>query len=118
MIRKALKDICNISTDPEINTENYLDSLNFIDNLYKIIIILQEYCSVKQLHFLPSFKAMSITEKLGIPSEFKENELKIIKVKSNLFLEDIKLVEKIKNRVNDICENVIVVDNVLIFKLK
>lgn len=118
MIRKALKDICKISDNDEINIENYLSSLNYIDNLYDLIIILQESFSVKQLSFLPSFKAFSVTEKLGIPSDSKENELKIIKVKSNLFLEDIKLVEKVKSRAAHLCENIILVDNILIFNLK
>ena len=30
MLKKALKDICTISNDAEINTRNYLDSIDFI----------------------------------------------------------------------------------------
>ena len=42
MLKKALKDICTISNDEEINTRNYLDSIDYIDNLYHAVGILKQ----------------------------------------------------------------------------
>ena len=80
MLKKALKDICTISNDEEINTRNYLDSIDYIDNLYHAVGILKQNVSIKKLTFYPTFKSKYICEKLGIPSFPEENELRLIKV--------------------------------------
>ena len=44
MIRKALTELCNVSTDPEINSKNYLFGMDFIDNLFHVTSILKKHC--------------------------------------------------------------------------
>ena len=45
MIRKALTELCNVSTDPEINSKNYLFGMDFIDNLFHVTSILKKLLS-------------------------------------------------------------------------
>ena len=117
MLRKALRDICTISTDETINTENYLDSINYIDNLYHVVYTLKQSISIKKLTFLPSFKGRYICERLGIPSSPEENELKLIRVSSEIFRVDKNTSEKISNSMAQLCKEIVLVDNTFIFKL-
>lgn len=118
MLRKALKEICKISSDETINTENYLNSINFIDHLYHTVSILKQDISVKKISFYPSFKSRMICERLGLPSEPEENELKLIKVASDLFRVDKDLTNRIKENMEELCKEIILIDNIFIFKLK
>ena len=117
MLRKALRDICNISTDENVNTENYLDCINYIDNLYHVVYTLKRTISIKKLTFLPSFKGKYICERLGIPSSPEENELKLIKVSSDIFRVDKNTSETISNNMAQLCKEIILIDNTFIFKL-
>lgn len=118
MLKKALKDICTISNDAEINTRNYLDSIDYIDNLYHAVGILKQNISIKKLTFYPTFKSKYICEKLGIPSFPEENELRLIKVSSEIFREDKKTTTKIMEKLKNICYEITLVDNVIIMKIK
>jgi hypothetical protein len=117
MIRKALKDICKISTDENINTENYLDAINFIDNLYHAVSILKQDISIKKLIFLPSFKGKYVCEKIGLPADPDENELKILKISSDVFRVDTEITDKITEKMRPLCKDIIFVDNIFIFRL-
>ncbi len=105
MIKKALKEITNISDDEEINTENYLDALNYLDNIYKVVSVIEEYFSIDDLHFLPSYKGKYIVEKIGMLSSTEENELRVFRVQSPLFLDEEKL-----QKLEDSCTNEISCD--------
>lgn len=117
MIRKALKDISRISTDENINTENYLDAINFIDNLYHVLSVIKQDISIKKIVFLPSFKGRYVCEKLGIPSDDDENSLKIFKVSSDVFRVDNEIINKITENMRPLCESIVFIDNIFIFKL-
>lgn len=118
MIRRALKDISKISNDDTINTENYLDAINYIDNLYHVIAVLKRHISVKQITFLPSFKGKYICEKLGLPSTPEENDMRLLKVASDIFLVDKDITDKIIADMEQMCEKITLIDKIFIFILK
>lgn len=118
MIRRALKDISKISNDDAINTENYLDAINYIDNLYHVIAILKRHISVKQITFLPSFKGKYLCEKLGLPSTPEENDMRLLKVASDIFLVDKDITDKIIADMEQMCEKITLIDKIIIFILK
>ena len=118
MIKKALKEITSISDDDEINTENYLEALTYLDNIYKVVTVIEEYFSIDDLHFLPSFKGKYVVEKIGMLSTTEENELRVFKLQSPLFLETEKL-QKLENScVSEIGSDVTFEDDVLTIVLK
>ena len=119
MIGNILKEITSISaSDESLNTENYLDSLTYLDNLYKLIIILQKFLKLNDVEFLPSFKSRNISERLGLPSTAEENEMRYFKVKSDLFLGEQDLINSIIRECDDICEKISSDVNILTFTLK
>ena len=118
MIHKALKDICKISNDESINMENYLDAINYIDNLYHLESVLKRHVSIRQLSFLPSFKGKYLCERLGITSDPEENVMKVFRVTSDVFRVDDELTQKITDEMQDFCNKITVVDNMIIFILK
>jgi hypothetical protein len=105
MIIDAIKNITNISDNEEVNLQNYMDGLNYMENLYSFLNKLKLAVDVEKISFLPSFKGKYIVEKLGLASVDKENEMKIFRVKSPLFLED-KTVLKVKKELSDMCERI------------
>lgn len=117
MLIKACNIITHISNDDAINKENYMEGLNYIENLYKFLNRLKLMVSLDAVEFLPSFKGKYIVEKLGIASSDKENEMKIFIVKSPLFLED-TLVREIAISLDDLCEEIKRSNDELIFSLK
>lgn len=116
MLIKAQKDVTRISDNEKINNENYMESLNYIDNLYRFVNKLKVAVSTKNVSFLPTFKGKYTAEKLQINSTCHENEMKIFKVKSDLFFED-KVVNKVKSAMKLICEEVILEENIMTFIL-
>jgi len=118
MIRKALKNISDISTDEAINLENYLDAINYIDNLYHVASVIKRYISIKQINFLPSFKSKALCEKLGIQSDPDENEMRVIKFSSEAFLVDKELTTKLITDLEQIAHKIVLVDNTIIVTLK
>lgn len=118
MIKDILKDITTLSEDnEELNTENYIDSLNYLDNIYKILLSLQKFVSIQDLVFLPSFKSSSIAERLSIPTTAEENEMKYFIVKSDLFLGK-DLEKSIEYEFKDICNKLECKGNTFYFTLK
>ena len=95
MIRKALTELCNVSTDPEINSKNYLFGMDFIDNLFHVTSILKKHLTVDDITFLPSFKSQFICDEYQIPYTIDETNMKIIRFKSDLFLVNKELILKI-----------------------
>ena len=118
MIKKALKEITNISDDEEINTENYLDALNYLDNIYKVVSVIEEHFSIDELVFLPSYKGKYIVDRIGMLSTTEENELRVFKIKSSLFLDQKKLKELEDSCKKEINSDVIFEDNILTITLK
>ena len=116
MLIKACNNITKISEDPAINAENYMEGIAFVSNLYDFLNALKLVVPIKNVEFLPSFKGKYIIEKLGVSATDKENEMKVFKVKSSLFLED-EIQEKIKEVMSGLCENVLLEDDVLTFYL-
>lgn len=116
MLSNVQNLITKISDDETINMENYMDSLNYISNLYNFLNIIKIAIPISKLSFLPSFKGKYIVEKLGISSNSKENEMKVFKVSSKLFLED-----DIMGKINEIfkykCESIKRIDETVIFVL-
>jgi hypothetical protein len=117
MIIKAQKEITYISEDEKINSENSMDSLNYISNLYNFINIMKNIVSTKDIEFLPSFKGKYICEKLGIAATDKENEMKVFKVESKLFLVD-KTKDKLNKTFLPLCESMTQDGDVITFILK
>jgi len=120
MLIKACNDITSICDDKEINTENFMDSLNYISNLYKFVDAIKETLTNNstKIKFLPSFKGVYVSQRLGIPSTEEENQMRIFKIKSALFLEDKSIIEKLKKDVNNICYEMIIDKDIITFKLK
>jgi hypothetical protein len=115
LITKACNAITHITEDEKLNMQNYLHSLDYIGNLYTFLNELKLHAPVSKLKFLPSFKDKYIAEQLGIAASSKENEMKIFKVQSPLFLEDRKVVNQIKKGMTKICEDVSVSKDVMTF---
>jgi len=109
--------ITRISDNEEINSQNYLESIDYISNLYSFLKELGEVIPLSKMQFLPSFKGKYIVQKLGIPATDKENEMKVFKVRSTLFLGDRPLLQEIKLKMASICEEIIVFDDTIIFYL-
>jgi hypothetical protein len=116
MLIKACNIITRISDNDEINNENYMEGISYISNLYNFMNALKLVIPLKQIEFLPSFKGKYTVEKLGVSATDKENEMKVFKVKSPLFLED-EIQEKIKEVMSNLCENVLLEDDILTFYL-
>lgn len=114
---KACKDISKITDNEELNSQNFLEATDYITNLNTFLKELMGVVPVNRIKFLPSFKGKYIVQKLGILATDKENEMKVFRVKSTLFLEDEQLLREIKQQMIDICEDIIVTEDVMIFYL-
>jgi hypothetical protein len=105
-----LIEICNaitaISKDENINSDNYMEGINYIGNLYNILNELKLVVSLENLTFLPTFKGYYTSEKFNIESSEKENQMKLFKIKSSLFLEDKQIRSNIKEKLLDISEDI------------
>lgn len=117
MISKILKEICDISDDTSINVRNYIDALNYIDRLYRLVTAISNYYSISKITFLPTFKSFNLANELGIATTTEENELKLIKLKSKPLFEDETKLMEFKEELVRITENVIFVDDLLIITL-
>ncbi len=118
MIKKALREITNISDDEEVNTENYLDALNYLDNVYKVVSVIDEYFSIDDLHFLPSYKGKYIVERIGMLSTTEENELRVFRLQSPLFLDEERLHKLENGCINEIGCNVTYENDILTIVLQ
>jgi hypothetical protein len=116
MIIDAIKIITIISEDEITNTQNYMEGLNYMDNLFNFLNKLKIVVPIEKVEFLPSFKGKYIVEKLGIASDDKENEMKIFRVKSNLFFED-EVLLRLQDEMKNICEQIEKNEDLLTFYL-
>lgn len=119
MIKEIIENITLISSDnDDLNTENYIDSLMFLDNIYKIVVTMQKYVQLNNLEFLPSFTSRNISERFGIICSAEENEMRYFKIKSDLFLGQPKLVDDIKHGFSEICSKIEFEKNILTLTIK
>lgn len=116
MIIEAIKIITTISDDETTNTENYMEGLNYMDNLFNFLNKLKIVVPVEKVEFLPSFKGKYIVEKLGIASDDKENEMKVFRVRSTLFLED-EVLLRLQDEMKNMCEQIEKEEDLLTFYL-
>jgi len=116
MLIKACANVTKISDDEVLNAQNYIEGIGYISNLYDFLNVLKTVVPVNKVSFLPSFKGKFIVEKLGIAANGKENEMKIFKVKSHLFLEDI-IIENLKREMSKICQEIYQEEDILTFIL-
>lgn len=112
MLIKAQKDITRISDDETTNMQNYMESLNYISNLYLFINKLKSVIPTDNINFLPSFYG-----KMTCSNYEKESELKVLKLSSPLFLVD-KTAKDIKKNMESICEKIEINDDIITFILK
>lgn len=113
----ALKAVTKISDVDSENLQNYLRSVNYISNLYRFQNYLKDVVPIDKVEFLPTFKDVYIAEYLGIETMTEENELRLIKVKSDLFLVD-ETVENVTARFEPECNNIIHERDTMTFYLK
>ena len=112
----AMNDITRISEDPEIYAQNFMEGSSYYGNLYSFMNRLKLAVPLDEVKFLPSFKGKYVVEKLGIGSVDKENEMKVFRVQSSLFLEDTTVLS-IKKELSDLCEQIEKERDIIIFYL-
>jgi hypothetical protein len=120
MLIQTCNVITRISSDEEINAQNYIEGLNYINNLYTFLNTLKLAVPLEEVKFLPSFKGKYVVEKLGLASTAKENEMKVFIVQSPLFLGDKKksnkkVLEKVTKELSKICEEIDLKKDVITF---
>lgn len=103
MLIKSAEQISRISEDPDINYQNYMELISYINNLYDVINLIKPLISSHDSEFLPTFKGKYTCDKYNIDSTPKENELKVFLIKTTAFLEDIDGTKK--EYLFDILEN-------------
>lgn len=116
MLIKAQKELTRISDDEKINNENYIESLCYIDNLYIFINKIKNILNTKDVIFLPSFKGKYTSLRNNLISNEKENEMKIINIKSQLFFEE-SIIKRLKIELGELCEKIIVANDTITFIL-
>jgi hypothetical protein len=118
MLIEATQQITRISDKNDINSQNYFEAINFIDNLYTVINKLKLVISTKDIVFMPTFKGRYTCEKFGIVSEERENEMKYFVIESKLFLEDTKEKEKkLIEVIGPLCKDLSLKDDILTITL-
>lgn len=99
-IYKALSELTEISDNQFDNDDNFIASLPYLDNIYRVFDAVRKTIPDDEVRFLPSFKGMYIVERLGILSTAEENELRYFRIASPLFLED-GIVDRLKGNMGD-----------------
>ena len=94
MLIKSAEQITRISDNPDINSQNYLEVISYINNLYDVINLLKPIIPFYDAEFYPTFKGKYTCGKYNIESTTKENELKVFCIKTTEFLEDYNDVKK------------------------
>lgn len=107
MLVKVAEQITRISNNEEINSENYLESLNYIDTVFRFVGKLKQVIPMANVIFEPTFKGIFTCQKYNIDSLPEENEMRYFVTNSPLFLEDY---EEKKDRIREIfgpiCETI------------
>lgn len=115
MIIKAQKSMTKISDDATINQKNYMESLSYISNLYTFVSLLKPILKNAEVEFLPTFKGRYTCEQMY--PEDAESEMRLFKIKSDKFLEDL-VYEKVISTFNNISEFITKEGNVITIILK
>lgn len=102
MIETALTQITTVSTDDEINTENFIDSLQYMDRLDPVILVLQRYFKPEELFFMPTFLSNNI-KNINRESNYSNN-LSIFIIRCVSF-EDKEIRKKIRSDIKKIYKN-------------
>ena len=118
MLIEATKQITQISNKEDVNSQNYFEAINYIDNLYKVVNLLKLVVPVKELMFLPTFKGRYTCEKFGILSNEDENEMRYFVIESKLFLEDKAGKEKkLAEVIGPLCKSISLNEDILTITL-
>ncbi len=112
-VYEALNELTRISDNQLDNDDNFIASLSYLDNIYKVFAAVKKTIPDDDVRFLPSFKGMYLVERLGILSTAEENELKYFRIASPLFLED-GIVEQLKENMSGIDCDIRKEDNVVV----
>lgn len=119
MIKKALTEISTISDIDSDNLENYLDALNYLDNVYKLLNILKSFMPLKDnIKFHPSFISKTIAERLGMLTTDEQNEMKYFIAESDIFSSDEETTKTIMLECDEICKFIQRDGNTITFILK
>ena len=107
MLIKITQQITKISDNNKINSDNMLESMSYVDNLYIFVKQLQTVCPLNEVTFLPSFKGKNTCAKYNLLSKEYENEMKFFVIKSRLFLVDVnKIRTDIENVLGQYCDKI------------
>lgn len=120
MLAKVIHEITKITDNNNINLENYMESINFINNAYSFINKIKMITPISNIHFEPSFKGRMTCEKFNLEvHDEKECEMKYFITKSVLFLEDKEVKkEMIRDTLGPICESIEFDGEIIRFLLK
>lgn len=102
MLIRAAKEITNISDDPNIYSQNYMESLDYIDNLFLVLNKVKLVLPVSDIKFLPTFKGRKTSERNNITSSEVENTMKYFRIISPHFIEDLTK-KKLEEILTPIC---------------
>lgn len=117
MLIKAQKEITRISDDETINMQNYMESLNYISNLYMFINKLKSIVNPDEVEFLPTFYGKNTCMNIRIDSADADSEMRLFKISSPLFLVD-KTAKLVESKMSPICTEIEFNGNTVIFRLK
>ena len=117
MLIKAQNQITRISEDSQINQQNYMDSLSYVSTLYLFINKLKTVVTAESVEFLPTFYGQNACMLMKIDRSGKETEMKVLKVKSPLFLVDAEA-KKVGKKMESICEEINVENDIMTFILR
>ena len=107
MLAKIVHQITQITDDDRINLENYMEGLNFINNIYTFVNKIKMVVPTNDIEFLPTFKGRMTCEKFNISSNNEENEMRYFRTISALFLEDKDdKKEQIRELIGPLCESI------------
>ena len=112
---QAHNQIVNVSDIKDINYKNYMDSLNYISNLYNVVEKIKAFLYLKPVEFLPTFKSRYIEADLGYPTTEEENTMKVFSLKSSLFSGDSSLASQIREELEDMCVVIEKQDDIIYF---
>ena len=117
MLIKAQKEITKISDNEKVNSQNYIDSLEYVSILYIFVNKIKNVVSTNDITFLPSFYGRNASEMLHEDHYGKESEMKYLRLSSPLFLVD-KTAKKVKKTMESLCESIDQQGDVMEFILK
>lgn len=101
---KQFNAIINISDRDDIIQRNFLEALDYVDNLNKFLNKFSKIgISEKDVAYAPSFYGKYVSEELCRASTTYENEMRLFILKSERFLED-NVITRIDESMSCICE--------------